>query len=107
MKKEWFFDCYCGRQFVALLENGKLTEFSSEKENDGVIVGNIYKGRVMNILTGMNVAFVACGLDRNCYLSLEESYADNSKYDGTMDEVRGDSSLEEVFLELADTAERE
>ena len=35
MKKEWFFDCYCGRQFVALLEDGKLAEFLSEKENDG------------------------------------------------------------------------
>ena len=87
MKKEWFFDCYCGRQFVALLEDGKLTEFSSEKENDGIIVGNIYKGRVMNILTGMNVAFVACGLDKNCYLSMEESYADHSKYDNTMSEM--------------------
>ncbi|MBR2340836.1 MAG: Rne/Rng family ribonuclease [Clostridia bacterium] len=87
MKKEWFFDCYCGRQFVALLEDDKLTEFSSEKENEGEIVGNIYKGRVMNILTGMNAAFVACGLDKNCYLSMDESYADPSKYEGTMGEM--------------------
>ncbi len=72
---------------VALLEDGKLAEFSSEKENDGEIVGNIYKGRVMNILAGMNVAFVACGLDRNCYLPLDESYADYSKYDSTMSET--------------------
>lgn len=84
MKKEWFFDCYCGRQFVALLEDGKLTEFLSEKENDGEIVGNIYKGRVTNVLAGMNAAFVACGLERNCYLSMEEAYTDYSKYDGVM-----------------------
>ena len=87
MKKEWFFDCYCGRQFVALLEDGKLAEFLSEKENDGEIVGNIYKGRVVNVLSGMNAAFVACGLDKNCYLSMEESYTDYSKYDGVMDKM--------------------
>lgn len=91
MKKEWFFDCYCGRVFVALLEDGKLTEFSSEKENDGEIVGNIYKGKVMNILKGMNVAFVSCGLDRNCYLPLEEFYADYSKYEGAMGEMKVDT----------------
>lgn len=32
MKKEWFFDRYCGQQFVALLEDGKLAEFAAEKE---------------------------------------------------------------------------
>ena len=88
MKKEWFFDCYCGRLFVALLENGKLTEFSSEKENDGEIVGNIYKGKVVNILQGMNVAFVSCGLDRNCYLPLEEFYNDYSKYESAIGEMK-------------------
>lgn len=87
MKKEWFFDRYCGQQFAALLEDGKLAEFAAEKENVGEIVGNIYKGRVVNVLAGMNAAFVSCGLDRNCYLSMEESYTDYSKYDGTMAEM--------------------
>ena len=47
MKKEWFFDRYCGQQFVALLEDGRLAEFAAEKEKSGDVVGNIYKGRVM------------------------------------------------------------
>ena len=81
MKKEWFFDRYCGRQMVALLEDGKLAEFSSESEKGGEILGNIYKGRVMNILTGMGVAFIACGLDRNCYLPLSDFSFDHSKYE--------------------------
>lgn len=84
MKKEWFFDRYCKQQFVALLEDGKLMEFAAEKEENGAIVGNIYKGRVVNVLAGMNAAFVSCGLERNCYLSMEESYTDYTKYDGTM-----------------------
>lgn len=86
-KKEWFLDRYCKQQFAALIEDGKLTEFSCEKEPRGSCVGNIYKGRVTNVLSGMNAAFVNCGLPRNCYLSMEESYTDYSKYDGTMVEM--------------------
>lgn len=87
MKKECFLDCYCGQQFYALLEDGILTEFCAEKEDLGTPVGNIYKGRVANVLPGMNAAFVYCGLERNCYLSMEEFYTDYSKYDGTMVEM--------------------
>ena len=81
MKKEWFFDRYCGQQFVALLENGKVVEFESEPEEDGNLVGNIYKATVTNVVAGMNAAFVDCGLTRNCYLPTDESYPDCGKYD--------------------------
>ncbi len=83
MKKEWFFDRYCGQQFAALTEDGKLTEFAVEKEDHGEIVGNVYKGKVTNVIAGMNAAFISCGLQRNCYLSMEETYTDYTKYDGT------------------------
>ena len=83
MKKEWFFDCYCGQQFAALTEDGKLTEFAVESERGGEIVGNVYKGKVTNVLSGMNAAFISCGLAKNCYLSMEETYTDYTKYDGT------------------------
>ena len=86
-KKEWFLDRYCGQQFAALLENGILTEFSCEKEPRTACVGNIYKGKVVNVLSGMNAAFINCGLSRNCYLSMEETYTDYTKYDGTMVEM--------------------
>ena len=89
MKKEWFFDRYCGQQFAALVENGKLAEFSVEKEKRGeVVVGNIYKGKVTNVLAGMNAAFVSCGLNRNCYLSMEDNCPDSAKYDGAPTEKR-------------------
>ena len=86
-KKEWFLDRYCNQQFAALLEDGVLTEFSCEKEPRAACVGNIYKGKVVNVLSGMNAAFINCGLSRNCYLSMEESYTDYTKYDGTMVEM--------------------
>lgn len=83
MKKQWFFDRYCGQQLVALIEDGKVVEFATEPEEDGEIVGNIYKGKVTNILAGMNAAFVSCGLTRNCYLSMDED-APYENYDGTL-----------------------
>lgn len=88
IKKEWFLDRYCGQQFAALVEDGRLTEFFVESEPRTSIVGNIYKGKVTNVLSGMNAAFVNCGLKRNCYLSMEETYTDYTKYDGTMGEPK-------------------
>ncbi|MBQ8395006.1 MAG: Rne/Rng family ribonuclease [Clostridia bacterium] len=87
MKKEWFLDRYCGQQFAALLEDGKLAEFDCEFEPRGTCVGNIYKGKVTNVLSGMNAAFIQCGLHKNCYLSMEETYTDYTKYDGAMGET--------------------
>ena len=81
IKKEWFLDRYCKQQFAALVEDGKLAEFACEKEPRTSCVGNIYKGKVTNVLSGMNAAFIHCGLEKNCYLSMDESYTDCTKYD--------------------------
>ena len=100
IKKEWFLDRYCKQQFAALVENGKLTEFDFEPEPRTSCVGNIYKGRVTNVLSGMNAAFVSCGLSRNCYLSMETSYTDYTKYDGTMVETKQDKPTLKVGDEI-------
>ena len=84
IKTEWFLDRYCGQQFAALVEDGKLIEFSCEIEPRTTCVGSIYKGKVVNVLSGINAAFINCGLKKNCYLSMDETYADHTKYDGTM-----------------------
>ncbi len=97
-KKEWFLDRYCKQQFAALVEDGRLTEFSCEHEPRRSCAGNIYKGRVVNVLSGMNAAFVNCGLAKNCYLSMEESYTDYTKYDGTM----GESHQTSLDLKVGD-----
>ena len=53
---------------VCIVEDGKLVEFWVEKESKERLVGNIYKGRVMNVINGMNSAFVNIGLERNGFL---------------------------------------
>ena len=57
---------------VALLEDGRLAEFYVEGPGRQDICGNIYKGRVVNILPGVAAAFVDFGLERPGYLFVEE-----------------------------------
>lgn len=82
MKKEWFFDRFCGVQLVAYAEDGILMEAAVESEKQGDQLGNIYKGKVKNIVEGMQAAFVDCGMERNCYLPLNERAAILASYDG-------------------------
>ena len=82
MKKEWFFDRFCGVQIAVYAEDGVLVEASVENEAGGNLRGNIYKGRVANVVAGMQAAFVSCGLEKNCYLPLNEGASQFSSYDG-------------------------
>jgi len=68
MSKNIYVDCYCGSIIAALAEDKKLLEYHIEKRNSKVIVGSIYKGRVENVLDGMQAAFIDVGLDKNGYL---------------------------------------
>ena len=49
---------------VALVENGMLQEAYIERTSRKGIVGNIYKGKVVRVLPGMEAAFVDIGLER-------------------------------------------
>ena len=53
---------------VAVVENGVLQEVHIERTRSRGIVGNIYKGKVVRILPGMQAAFVDVGLDRATFL---------------------------------------
>jgi ribonuclease G len=54
---------------VAVIENGKLVELRVERnlENDATF-GDIYKGKVANVLPGMDAAFVNIGMDKNAFI---------------------------------------
>ncbi|MDR3589310.1 MAG: Rne/Rng family ribonuclease [Negativicutes bacterium] len=53
---------------MALLEDGELVEAVVERSGSGHIVGNIYKGKVQNVLPGMQAIFVDIGRDKNGFL---------------------------------------
>src|SRR3954468_616023 len=61
---------------VALVENGHIAEFYLERKKDRGIVGNIYKGRVVRVLPGMQAAFVDVGLEKAAFLYVTDVFYD-------------------------------
>src|SRR6266850_3685636 len=53
---------------VALLEDGRLEEYSVERDSSRNIAGSVYKGRVKNIEPGLKAMFVDIGLEKNAFL---------------------------------------
>ena len=53
---------------VALIEHGSLQEVHIEREAKRGIVGNIYLGKVIRVLPGMQAAFIDIGLDKAAFL---------------------------------------
>jgi ribonuclease G len=53
---------------VALLEDGRLEEFSIERKSTERLVGSIYKGRIRNLEDGLKAAFVDIGFEKNAFL---------------------------------------
>ncbi|CEH28249.1 Rne/Rng family ribonuclease [Aneurinibacillus migulanus] len=57
---------------VAVLEGGRLVELYIERPEEHRIVGNIYKGKVENVLPGMQAAFIDIGMDKNAFLYVDD-----------------------------------
>ncbi|MBP2649631.1 MAG: ribonuclease, Rne/Rng family [Firmicutes bacterium] len=57
---------------MAIIEDSELVEVAVERAENGHIVGNIYKGKVQNVLPGMQAAFVDIGQEKNGYLAIGE-----------------------------------
>jgi len=53
---------------AALLENGVLQEVHVERTARRGLISNIYKGRVLRVLPGMQAAFIDIGLERTAFL---------------------------------------
>ena len=56
---------------LALLEDNKLDEIYIERDNQKEITGNIYKGKVVDILNNGEIIFLDIGLEKNALLSFE------------------------------------
>ncbi|QAX81864.1 ribonuclease G [Candidatus Pseudomonas adelgestsugas] len=59
---------------VAVVENGILQEVHVERTRKRGIVGNIYKGKVVRVLPGMQAAFIDIGLDRAAFIHASEIF---------------------------------
>ncbi len=68
MTKELVINTTSHETRVALLENGHIAELYIERTRERGIVGNIYLGRVIRVLPGMQAAFVDIGLEKAAFL---------------------------------------
>ena len=56
MKKEYLLETVRGQTRLAVIEDGALCELYYERPGSEKLSGNLYLGRVQNILPGMNAA---------------------------------------------------
>ncbi|MFT4705010.1 MAG: ribonuclease G, partial [Bradymonadia bacterium] len=62
---------------VAVLEAGGISDFYLERRNNKGVVGNIYKGRVLRVLPGMQASFVDIGLEKAAFLYVSDVFNDH------------------------------
>lgn len=89
MNKEILVDANGFSTRVAVIEDGEPVEFYVEQERSQRLVGNIYNGRVQNVLPGMQAAFIDIGLERNAFLYAGDIILpDDAEADETPKETR-------------------
>ena len=80
-----FVDSYGGNVIGAVANGKKLLEYRIEKKNKTVTIGSVFKGRVENVLPGMQAAFVNVGLQKNGYLSATDMLMDKTELVGRVE----------------------
>ncbi len=82
MNKEILVDANAFSTRVAVIEDNVPVELYVEQAGAERLVGNIYLGKVQNVLAGMQAAFVDIGLERNAFLYAGDVYFPGDQYDG-------------------------
>lgn len=72
MSTEIVINVTAGETRAALLEEGLLQEVHIERRARDGLVGNIYRGRVVRVLPGMQAAFVDIGEERTAFLHMDD-----------------------------------
>ncbi|HYA31525.1 MAG TPA: Rne/Rng family ribonuclease [Thermodesulfovibrionales bacterium] len=81
---------------VGLLEGGQVIEFYVERKRDASLVGNIYKGKVVKILPGMQSAFVDIGLEKAAFLYVADIISEMEDYAPFLEDEDKSNSIEIV-----------
>ncbi len=75
MKKQILVSVDRAETRVAILEDGQTAEAYIERRGHRSVVGHVWKGRVENVLAGMEAAFIEIGLEKNGFLHVDEVVA--------------------------------
>ncbi|MBF0313005.1 MAG: Rne/Rng family ribonuclease [Oligoflexia bacterium] len=78
MAKELIINQTLSEQRVGLIENGEILDLlidrPGDERDDRPFVGNIYKGKVIRVLPGMQSAFIDIGLEKAAFLYVDDAY---------------------------------
>ncbi|MEK8087282.1 ribonuclease G [Aquabacterium sp. A3] len=65
---------------VAIIESGAVQELHVERTLERGLVGNVYVGKVVRVLPGMQSAFIDIGLDRAAFLHVADLHRDATNH---------------------------
>ena len=77
MSKEIILNCGKLERRFALLKEGKLEEYKIEHDDDAPKAGDIYLGRIINLDTSLQAAFIDIGAKKNAFLHFKEMFSGN------------------------------
>lgn len=78
IKKEIIINAESLETRVAVLEEGKMEDFSIERTGEDRIVGSIFKGRIQNLEDGLQAAFIDIGLKKNAFIHYWDMFPEDT-----------------------------
>ena len=102
MDKKILVDIYREQIRVALLENNRVAELYIEDDHNQRLIGAIYRGKVQNVLQGMNVAFVDIGLEKNAFLYVADLNTDTEPFQFKGDDPASHQKISHKNMQIAD-----
>jgi ribonuclease G len=81
---------------VAVVEGDRLSEIHIDRGDRRGYVGNVYLGRIVRVLPGMQAAFVDIGLDRAAFLYAGDIYPEFLDKENGMDSEDPDATVAEA-----------
>src|SRR3989344_5325144 len=94
MANELVLNVTLGETRVARLENGVVCELYIECTKEQGVVGNVYKGKVVRVLPGMQAAFIDIGLERTAFLHASDVVQELTRFDADMENDDEDDEQE-------------
>ena len=90
---------------VAVIENGGLQEVHIERSRSRGIVGNIYKGKVVRVLPGMQAAFIDASLERTAFLHAADMVSHRGNRPANGDNKEPDAGAQHLAVPQPDISE--
>ena len=102
MEKKIVIDKIRGKTRVALIEDGRVAEIYNEDEQNQRLIGSVYRGKVQNVLQGMNVAFVDIGHEKNAFLYAGDINTDHESFEFSGEENPASREKQQKNLHIGD-----